>query len=209
MHPVAVYDVGVLPCWRLVSGLVALPEYLEEIDIADDVRVIVDLYRLAVIAYRSICGLSRCAAGVSHSGSKNAWEMPEPGLAAPESTERECGGLEYLRRHGINWGNSLDVHRRVYLLQVPTRGRKQGGNGDNYRRQQDSESTPKWSASHGIPSRVRHAEDTQVDVTRQAARVRKAGCGGGVDTLTAELYSTPVTNTCGREGIGMSMHRQT
>ena len=90
----------------------AFPEEVEELVVADDGRVEVDLERLGVVAEVVVRGIRMGAARVADAGAVDAGDGPEPGVGGPESADGERGGLESggpleidgrrRPRHGLN-----------------------------------------------------------------------------------------------------------
>jgi hypothetical protein len=109
---------AVLSTPRRAGGLMAGPEDVEQLLIGDDVRIEIDLDRLAVVAQAVVGGVFPDAAGIAYARADDTLETPELGVGSPESAQAEGGGLDVLR--------SIAVERWAWL-------RCHTGNGEHAR----------------------------------------------------------------------------
>ena len=88
------------------------PEDLQQLLETDDLRVVVDLNALAVVAEAVVGRIRLGAAGIADAGADNSGQAPKLGVRAPESAHREGGGTELGRSGPIQWWN-LDLRPRL------------------------------------------------------------------------------------------------
>jgi hypothetical protein len=81
----------------------ALPKDMEEVTITKPGWVVVDLYRLCMVAQTVVGGVLFGASRVPYAGTNDAVYDPEPGIRAPESPEGKGRGLRS-RRSGRIYG---------------------------------------------------------------------------------------------------------
>jgi hypothetical protein len=70
------------------------PDLVEELAVADERGVEVDLERLGMIGEVVIRRIDGAAAGVPDARANDCWMTPEPGVGSPESAHSEGGGLD-------------------------------------------------------------------------------------------------------------------
>ncbi len=84
------------------SGVMTIPESVEELFVGHSGWVIFHLDGLAVIADMVIGGVTGCAAGVAHPRADNSVNAPELGIGAPESAQGKGCGLDECRGFDVN-----------------------------------------------------------------------------------------------------------
>lgn len=89
----AEHRLHVLPAVRATTAPV-LPDLVEQLGVAQDPRVEVELEHLGVIGEVVIRRIVRGATGVADAGADDRGVTPEPGVGRPESTEAERRRLE-------------------------------------------------------------------------------------------------------------------
>ncbi len=89
----AEHGVHVLAAVRAAAAAVC-PDLVEELAVADQRRVEVDLEGLGVIGEVVIRRLDGAPAGVADTRANNCWVTPEPGVGRPESAQPEGRGLD-------------------------------------------------------------------------------------------------------------------
>ena len=70
------------------------PDLVEQLLVADDSRIEVELERFGVIGEIVIGRIDGRAAGVADARADDSWMTPEPGVWRPESAKTERGGLD-------------------------------------------------------------------------------------------------------------------
>lgn len=80
----------------------AVPEDIKQFLIGNLGRVVVYLYRFAVVTDTVISGVWRGASRVADAGANNALGAPEPGVWTPESAQGKRCHFRLGRRGGVN-----------------------------------------------------------------------------------------------------------
>ena len=78
----------------------------EQLFIADDVGIVVDLNGLGVVRQVVIGGVLGTPSGVAYTRPDNAVETPELGVGTPESAQGKGRRLKHGRSTGVEWRNA-------------------------------------------------------------------------------------------------------
>ena len=86
-----------------MCGIVAAPEYIDQITVRNRIRIKCDLNRLGVVTRVVVSGALFCSPGVPDTGPRDPFDAPELSIGTPESAECEGGDLCMgCRRGGLN-----------------------------------------------------------------------------------------------------------
>ena len=86
--------VHVLSIQAAAGRPVARPEDIQQIDVGNSPRIVIDLNDFGMIADTVVIRIGCLTAGIPYAGSDHTVDEPELGLYSPESTESECGRVE-------------------------------------------------------------------------------------------------------------------
>jgi len=77
----------------MFAAAIRFPEYVQQLPVGYHLRIIVNLYRLAVASYIPIGRVFLSPAGISDAGPDDPVYTPETGVGSPESAHGKRGGF--------------------------------------------------------------------------------------------------------------------
>ena len=122
------------------------PEHVQELRVADRLRVKIDLDRLAVVAEGIVGRVLLYATGIADTAAQDPIDAPKLGVGTPESTESKGRGLILCRHLSVQFWDSGCSRRCANVCRGRIADRRQRTRRSFFRRRSRS---PSHTASHG------------------------------------------------------------